>query len=121
MPRVPEKVLADASAEGIEPVDKSHPEYGGQPGEYYLVYLGKQTPTNWDFEILKPAPDQPQLADGMKFTAEVLDTWNMTVTPVSGEFTLKQKDDAFFADANGRSILLPGKPYISIRIKRAGG
>ena len=56
----------------------------------------------------------------MKFTAEVLDTWNMTVTPVPGEFTLKQKDDSLYADANGRSIPLPGKPYIAIRIKRAG-
>jgi hypothetical protein len=114
------KVLAGAPAEGIEPVD-GHPEMGGQPGKYYLVYSGKQTPTNWDFEIPKPAPAQPQIADGMKFTAEVLDTWNMTATPVPGGFTLKQKDDSFFADANGRSIPLPGKPYIAIRIKRAGG
>jgi hypothetical protein len=114
------KVLADAPADGIEPIDKAHPEYGGQPGKYNLVYLGKQTPTNWDFEIPKPAPDQPQIADGMKFTAEVLDTWNMTVTPVSGEFTLKQKDDSLYADANGRSIPLPGQQYIAIRIKRAG-
>ncbi len=97
------------------------PKYGGQPGKYYLVYLGKQTPTNWDFQIPKPAQDQSQLADGMKFTAEVLDTWNMTVTPVPGEFTLKQKDDASLADANGRAIPLPGKPYMAIRIKRAGG
>ena len=57
----------------------------------------------------------------MKFTAEVLDTWNMTVTPVPGVFTLKQKDDIFFADANGRAIPLPGKPFIAIRIKRVGG
>jgi hypothetical protein len=115
------KVLADAPAEGIEPIDKAHPEYGGQPGKYYLVYFGKQAMTNWSFEIHKPAPDQPQLTDGAKFTAEVLDTWNMTVTPAPGEFTLKQKDDSFYADANGRSILLPGKPYIAIRIKRVGG
>jgi hypothetical protein len=114
------KVLADAPAEGIEPVD-GHPEMGGQPGKYYLVYSGKQALTNWDFRIPKPAPDQPQIADGMKFTAEILDTWNMTVTPVPGEFTLKQKDDSLFADANGHSIPLPGKPYIAIRIKRTGG
>ncbi|HBF34488.1 TPA: DUF5060 domain-containing protein, partial [Candidatus Sumerlaeota bacterium] len=99
---------------------KSHPEYGGQPGKYYLVYLGKQTPTTWNFQIPKPAQDQPQLTSGIKFTAEVLDTWNMTVTPVPGEFTLKQKDDSFYADANGRSIPLAGKPYTAIRIKRVG-
>ncbi len=113
------KRILDASpAEGLEPIDKSHPEYAGQPGKYYLVYLGKQTPTNWDFQIPKPAQDQPQLADGMKFNAEVLDTWNMTVTPVPGDFTLKQSDDSFYGDANGRSIPLPGKSYITIRIKR---
>jgi len=111
------KVLADAPAGEIEPIDKSHPEFGGQPGKYYLVYLGKQTPSNWLFQLPKPAQDQPQLADGMKFTAEVLDTWNMTLTPVPGEFTLKQKDDSSYADANGRSIPLSGKPYIAIRIK----
>ena len=114
------KVLADAPAGGIEPID-GHPEMGGQPGKYCLVYFGKQTPTNWDFKIPKPAPDQSQIADGMKFTAEVLDTWNMTVTPVPGEFTLKQKDDSSYVDANGRSIPLPGKPYIAIRCKRVGG
>ena len=115
------KVLNDAPAEGLEPVDPSHPEYGGQPGKYYLVYLGKKTPANWDFQIPKPAPDQPQLADGMKFTAEVLDTWNLTVTPVPGEFTLKPKDEAVYADAQGRAIPLPGRPFLAIRIKRSGG
>jgi hypothetical protein len=113
------KVLADSPAEGIEPIDKwQHPEYGGQPGEYYLVYLGKETPTNWDFEIPKPPLGKLQSADGMKFTADVLDTWNMTVTPVDGVFTLKKKDGYFFADKDGRSIALPGRPYMAIRIKR---
>jgi len=115
------KALAAAPAEGIDPIDKSHPDYGGQPGKYYLVYLGKQAVTNWGFEIPKPAPGQPQIADGMKFTAEILDTWNMIATPVPGEFTLKQKDDSSYADANGRSIPLPGKPYIAICIKRVRG
>jgi hypothetical protein len=114
-------VLRDAPAEGIDPIDRTHPEFGGRPGKYYLVYLGKQTPTNWDFQIPKPAAGQPQLADGAKFTVEILDTWNMTTTPVPGEFTLKQKDDTTYQDANGRSITLPGKPYLALRIKRKGG
>jgi hypothetical protein len=54
----------------------------------------------------------------MRFTAEVLDTWNMTITPVPGVFTLTKKDNYFFADRSGRSISLPGKPYLAIRIKR---
>ena len=115
------KVLDDAPAEGIEPIDKwQNPEYGGKPSEYYLVYLGKQTPMSWEFKIPKPPQGKGQPpADGMKFTAEVLDTWNMTVTPVPGTFTLVKKTDYFHADKDGRSIPLSGKPYMAIRIKQA--
>ena len=113
-------VLDDAPAEGIEPIDKwQHPEYGGQAPNYYLVYLGKQTPTNWEFQLPKPPQGKGQPpADGMKFTAEVLDTWNMTIMPLAGVFTLKKKDGYFYADKDGRSISLPGKSYLAIRIKR---
>ncbi len=113
------KVLDDSPAEGIEPIDRwQHPEIGGQPGKYYLIYLGKQTPTNWVFELPKPPLGKLQSADNLKFTAEILDTWNMTVTPVDGIFSLKKKNNYTFADADGRSIELPEKPYIAIRIKR---
>jgi hypothetical protein len=114
------KVLEDAPAEGIEPIDKwQHPEYGGKPSEYYLVYLGRQTPPKWEFRLPKP-PQGKGLppSDGMKFTAEVLDTWNMTVTPVSGTFTIVKQTDYFHADKDRRSIDLPGRPYMAIRIKR---
>ncbi|HXS68453.1 MAG TPA: DUF5060 domain-containing protein [Candidatus Polarisedimenticolia bacterium] len=114
------KVLDDAPAGGIDPIDKwQHPEYGGEAPNYYLVYLGRQTPTSWKFELPKP-PQGKGLppADGMRFTAEVLDTWNMTITPVDGVFTLAKTDAYFYGDKNGRSIPLPGKPYMAIRIKR---
>jgi hypothetical protein len=111
-------VLDDAPAEGIEPIDKWQDcPIGGQPGKYYLVYFGKQTPTNWLFQLPKPPLGKLQSADNLKFTVDVLDTWNMTVTPVAGEFTLKKKDNYTFADKDGRSIALPGKPYMAIRIK----
>ena len=113
------KVLDDAPPEGIDPIDKwQEPEYGGQPGQYYLIYLGKQTPTNWDFQIPKPPLGRLQSADGMKFTVDVLDTWNTTVTHLPGEFTLKKKDNYFYGDKDGRNVSLPGKPYMAIRVKR---
>jgi hypothetical protein len=114
------KVLDDSPAEGIDPIDKwQHPEYGGRAPDYYLVYLGRQTPASWEFKLPKPPQGKGYPpADSMKFTAEVLDTWNMTVTPVDGVFTLKKKDNYFYADKDGRSIALPGKPYMAIRIKR---
>ena len=113
------KVLADAPSEGIEPIDKwQSADMGGQPAKYYLIYFGKQTPTNWSFEIPKPPSTAVKSAEGLKFTADILDTWNMTVTPVPGEFTLKKKDSYTFADKDGRSILLPDKPYQAIRIRK---
>jgi hypothetical protein len=114
------KVLDDAPPEGIEPVDKwQNPEYGGQSGKYYLVYLGKPTPKSWKFLLPKPpAANGLGLTNGMKFTAEVLDTWNMTITPVSRVFTVQKKNDYFYGDKDDRAIKLPGRPYIAIRIKR---
>ncbi len=110
------KILDAAPPEGLEPLDKwQHPEYAGRAGKYYLVYLGQQTPASWEF--LLPAQKRV-LADGMKFRAEILDTWAMTVTPVDGLFTLKKKDGYFFGDESGRSIPLSGHPYLAIRIQR---
>ncbi len=77
------KVLDDAPAGGIEPVDRwQDPRIGGQSGKYYLLYLGKEKPLSWKFTLPKSVTaDGVAPADGMKFTVEVLDTWNMTVTP----------------------------------------
>ncbi|PYK98445.1 MAG: DUF5060 domain-containing protein [Verrucomicrobia bacterium] len=112
------QVLEDSPAAGIEPIDEwQNPEYGGQPAEYYLVYLGKQTPTSWEFKLPNP-PQGKSMTDGMQFKAEVLDTWNMIITPVESVFTLGKKTEYFWADKDGRSIALPGKPYMAIRIKR---
>ena len=114
------QVLNDAPADGIEPVDKwQNPEYGGRVPDYYLVYLGKQKPTNWEFKLPKAQSGKRQSSPGMEFTAEVLDTWNMTVTPVPGTFTLSRTTDYLIADKDSRSIPLPGKPYMAIRIKRS--
>lgn len=114
------KILAGAPVEGIEPVDRwQQPQYGGQSGRYYLVYFGKERPKTWDFILPKAVTaDGVALTNGMTFAADVLDTWNMTVTPVKGVFTLKKVNDYSYADEAGRSISLPGKPYIAIRIQR---
>ena len=113
------RVLDTAPPEGIEPIDKwQDSPIGGQAGKYYLIYFGKETPTNWLFQLPKPPLGKLQSADGLKFTAEILDTWNMTVTSVDGTFTLNKKSGYSFADKDGRSISLPGKPYMAIRIKR---
>ena len=114
------QVLADSPAEGIDPIDKwQDPYIGGQAGKYYLIYFGKKAPRQWEFQLPKPPLGKgAPLTNGVAFTAEVLDTWNMTVTPVPGKFTVKKKGDYSYADETGRSIELPGKPYVALRIKR---
>ena len=114
------QVLADVPAEGLEPVDKwPSADSAGRAPDYYLIYFGKATPTNWVFQLPKPAANKlPKAAGDLKFKAEILDTWNMTVTSVAGVFTLKPKGNYTSADENQQSINLPGKPYQAIRIKR---
>lgn len=105
--------MEDGPASGINPIDKwQYTQVGGKAGEYYLIYFGKEQPTNWIFELPKP-----NLKDGMKFKVEILDTWNMTVTSVAGIFVTKRNSNYTFADADGRSVALPGKPWLALRIQ----
>ncbi len=108
------EILADSPVTGIEPIDKwQGSNMGGKPGDYYLLYFGAQTPVSWPFELYKDG-----IRDSMKFKIEVIDTWNMNVTPVDGEFVTRQKDDYHFVDATGRAVALPGRPYMALCIRR---
>ena len=110
------KILDEGPPEGIEPIDKwQERRMGGKAGEYYLVYFGAHAPAAWPFSLYKNG-----VSAGVKFTAEVIDTWNMTVAPVDGVFELKQKDAYDFIDKDGRAVPLPGQPYMAIRIRRVG-
>jgi hypothetical protein len=111
------RVLEQGPGAGIEPIDKwEDPRIGGQAGDYYLLYFGKKQPSSWAFELPKN-----RLQAGMKFKVEVLDTWNMTVSPVEGMFEVKKKDDYSFADKGKQAVSLPGRPYIALRIRRVEG
>lgn len=108
------KVMEAGPVEGIEPVDKwQRPYMGGKAGDYYLLYFGHEAPTSWVFQLYKA-----NMAEGLSYTVEILDTWNMTVTPVEGIFTTKKKDNYHFVDLNGRSVTLPGREGIALRIRR---
>jgi hypothetical protein len=111
------KVLDDSPVQGIDPIDKWQDHHtAGVAGQYYLVYLGRQRPTEWLFELPRAG-----LSAGMSFTVEVLDTWNMTVTPVEGAFRIVA-DSTFRYHAEGLpSIALLGRPYMALRIRRAPG
>ena len=88
----------------------------GQAGRYYLIYFGEEQPTSWAPKFYRNG-----LTDGMEFKAEVLDTWNMTATPVEGVITTKKLDRYSYGDRDGREIKMPGRKYMAIRFQWVGG
>jgi len=118
MPRLAflRKVLETGPPQGLDPIDKwQDPNTGGVHATYYLTYFGRAQPTEWEFKLYKNG-----VADGQRYQVEVLDTWNMTVTPVEGEFVTKKRDNYHFIDANNRKVKLPGKPGMAVRVRRVG-
>jgi Protein of unknown function (DUF4038)/Domain of unknown function (DUF5605)/Domain of unknown function (DUF5060) len=107
------KIMDAGPADGINPIDKWQEEHtAGKAGEYYLIYFGRETPKSWPFLLYKEG-----LKDGLSFQVEIIDTWNMTITPVDGVFTTKKRDAYCFEDTEKKSVSLPGRPYTALRIR----
>ena len=48
------KILDDAPADGIEPIDRFfESNVAGKLGKYYLIYFGNDRPKEWTFELIK--------------------------------------------------------------------
>ncbi len=92
------KILETAPPEGLEPIPGrwARKRGAGKPGEYYLFYFSYDQPKSWRFEL-------PEDAD---FRAEIIDTWEMTITQV--QKILRGNVD----------LELPGKPFIAVRITK---
>ncbi len=46
------KIMEDGPPEGLEPIDKwQEPHIAGKKGEYYLIYFGKERPSDWKLEL----------------------------------------------------------------------
>jgi hypothetical protein len=75
------KILEDGPAEGLEPqtdlIQGRRPAVAGKAHEYYLIYFGQH----------QPAFMTVTLPEDEKYRAEVLDTWEMTVTPLDEQFS----------------------------------
>ena len=99
--------------------DHNWDEYTTTAGNgYYLVYLGREVRSEWTFDLpVKNGPwARPQ--EGEKYRVEILDTWNMTVTPWPVVFETAAPGRYRIADREGRSVRLPETPYLLLRIKK---
>ena len=69
----------------------------GRKGEYYL----------WYFDCHQPKTYDVNLPEGGRYQAEVIDPWQMTVTPIEG-----------ILQGGKARLTLPRKPYLAVRIRR---
>ncbi|MGW0664144.1 DUF5605 domain-containing protein [Streptodolium elevatio] len=90
--------------------------------DYFLAYFGRATPAEWRFAIpflITGAGVPPPITDGMTFRVEILDTWNMTVTPLDTLYTAAVDAEKAIAYAEGdATVKLPADPYPALRIQR---
>jgi hypothetical protein len=87
------RIVDEWPEEGVVPFPNQKFPAACRDGEYYLFYLDLHQPREFEFELPR----------GVKFRADIIDPWEMTITPApgvyEGRFTLK----------------LPGKPHQAVR------
>ncbi|REE92776.1 uncharacterized protein DUF4038 [Paenibacillus taihuensis] len=92
------RIMEEGPKQGINPLPKGPMDWdvpiGGVAGEYMLYYFGFNRP---GFRVFHMQP-------GVRYTVDVIDTWNMTIEPAEGTF-----EGSF-------RIELPGREYIVVRI-----
>jgi hypothetical protein len=107
-------ILDAGPREGFEPIDKWQDwPVAGRVGEQYLVYFGKAAPREWAVELPRAG-----LNDPITLRAELIDTWDMTISPLEGAFPLRPTDRYTFTCPTRPRIVLPGKRYMAIRLRR---
>ncbi len=79
-------------------------------GSYCYVYYPGRNAVNWKFRLWGP-----NMADGTRFSAEIIDTWNMTRQKLETVFeTIHYDGDLYVHDKDGRSIDLSEFPYSAV-------
>jgi hypothetical protein len=68
----------------------------GQPGHFYLTYFGVRQPGQMTITIQEAG----------RYSAEIIDTWEMTTQPVLGSFEKTV------------TLELPSRPYLAVLIRR---
>ncbi|HOQ05099.1 MAG TPA: DUF5060 domain-containing protein [Anaerohalosphaeraceae bacterium] len=107
------KIVESGPPEGLEPIDQYYEtNIAGRPGRYYLIYFGKEPIRKWTFRLPKKG-----LENGMRFRAERIDTWNMTIESVEDTFEVEKLDQYVYADVKRRTIQMPGRPYMALRLQ----
>jgi hypothetical protein len=91
------RVLEDSPATGLDPVhDGSWGPFIAQAEGYYLAYTG----------LYQPAQMKIGVPEGEQYRGEIIDPWEMTVTPLKEPVV------------RGTLVAMPGKPYQALILRR---
>lgn len=61
-------------------------------------------------------PTQKEWA-ASRYKVDILNTWDMTVTPVNTIFEMEKPDAYRVYDKKHQTVTLPDEPYLALRIK----
>ncbi|MCX6629605.1 MAG: DUF5605 domain-containing protein, partial [Candidatus Solibacter sp.] len=89
-------IIESGPGEGVAPVTGAYYPCIARPGEYYLYFLDYHQPALADFDL--PA--------GVRFTAEIIDPWAMTITKTDGAYAGKFQ------------LKMPGKEMLAVRFRK---
>lgn len=90
------QVIEQAPSGVLNPLWSEFEFIAGMKDAFYLYYFSTRQPCYYDF----------MMNTGISYRAEILDTWNMTVEEVEGNFE------------GNFQIKLPGRPYIAVRLTK---
>jgi hypothetical protein len=85
-------ILEDSPPQGLEPMDRAGASKGT---DYYLYYFGVRQPGRY---FLK-------LDASRQYRLDLIDTWNMTITPLDGLYS------------GNAQVTLPTQPYLAVRAR----
>lgn len=110
--------LLDALPNSPRLADQSWDPTTATAGEgHYLIYFGNECPGKWQFNLPVRNARWPRLEEGKELYVDVIDTWNMTSTRYKHSFTTKSDGTRYrMVDYQGRSVVLPRKPYLLLHI-----
>jgi hypothetical protein len=90
-------IVESGPAEGVAPLAGAYYPCIARTGEYYLYFLDYHQPALADFDL--PA--------GVRFTAEIIDPWAMTITQTDGTYSGKCQ------------VKMPGREMLAVRFRKS--
>ncbi|MFD1770793.1 DUF5060 domain-containing protein [Sphingobacterium suaedae] len=83
---------------------------------YYFVYPDDSSSERWSFNLPAKNATYEKLAPGTRFKVDIIDFESMTITPLPEVFETGPERDYRLYDKDLKSVRMPGKPLIALRV-----